>query len=84
MYKIDNSNIHGKGIFTTKDVKKDEIVGIIIENINKSLTITKDFGVYINHSEEPNTKLFIKEDKLVLKAIKNYNDSENPWYINKI
>lgn len=95
MYRISKSEIHGDGVFITKDLVKGETIGVVVEDTTSLiLYITKDFGVYVNHSDEPNAKLFIEGNKLLLKSIRDikkgeeilgdYNDPENPWYINKM
>ena len=57
-YEINNSKIHGKGLFAKKNLKKNELIDIAIilyNNDNYSIT---PFGRSINHcSHNYNTKL---------------------------
>lgn len=51
-YKIDNSKIHGKGIFATKNYKKGESISNTPDYINDKNISNVSF--YHNHSEKPN------------------------------
>ena len=65
MLEVKDSNIHGKGLFSTKKIKKDMVLGTYKVTKTKSpnaytlwvgekmLDVICDFK-YINHSEKPN------------------------------
>lgn len=91
-YKIDKSNIHGIGVFSTRRINKDDIIGVpLYMRYIIFPVITEDIGRKINHSYEPNS--YLRKDsngaKWDLVAIKdiakgkeitiNYNDT--PWFI---
>jgi len=84
---LSESKIHGNGIFTSKNIKKDNF---ILNAIDKNNHVT-DIGTKINHSYNPNALLTFKLNKYNLYAIRdinrheeitaNYNDT--PDFINK-
>ena len=55
---IKYSNLHGHGLFATKDFNSDVVLGIVhIENKNfPHGYIRTALGAFYNHSEEPNCK----------------------------
>ena len=85
--------VKGKALFASKDYSKDEIIYVLdgpIRNIadrysieiGVDLHITDKFGVYMNHSFQPSTKI-VGKNVIAVKDIKsgdelhfNYNDSE--------
>jgi hypothetical protein len=58
-YKIGPSSIHGNGIICTETIEIGEIIDIaIVKNLSTNeIIISPDFGVYINHQMNSNTKL---------------------------
>ncbi len=59
-YEIKSSSIHGKGVFATGKLQPGEIIGLAVITFGtvKSTDITKNLGIWINHSEiNPNTIL---------------------------
>ena len=93
--------VNGKALFSDKDYKKDDIIftlkGEIKSKPNKytieigeNLHILDDFGIYMNHSCNPTTKINGKKVIAVIDIKKddelnfNYNDSESkmasPFY----
>lgn len=89
-YKIKQSNIHGKGIFTTKSLMKNEDIDVGIEFIFFIIpNITPYFGSMINHSYSPNCYLRYKNNKWYVTASKKIPSGEEilldyrntPWYI---
>ena len=68
-YDIKKSKIHGKGAFTTKDLKKNETVGVgirlvpIVGSVLMYPSITADLGQWLNHSYAPNCRLQFRKSK---------------------
>ena len=67
-YNIKKSEIHGKGAFSTKDIKRNEAIGVGIRLIPiiGSVTypsITTDLGQWLKHSYKPNCKLQFRKSK---------------------
>ena len=92
MYYISSSKIHGKGIFIDRDLESEKPIGIGIDFKYFFLPyVTSDFGSYINHSSNPNTKLEYIDNKYYVvskKYIKKdteitLNYRNTPWYISK-
>ena len=52
---IENSGIHGKGLFTTEDIESGTILGMSHIIVDEELIRTALGGFY-NHSEVPNCK----------------------------
>ena len=92
-WHIGNSEIHGKGVFSSKTFDKDKKIGIGIEYYFLGIIpiITKNFGSMINHSYNPTAKLiYNKEDNTwdvysknnILKNVEitlDYRDT--PWFV---
>ena len=89
-YYIKNSHIQGKGVFSKKKIKKDDLIGkVIYYKFNIIPLRTKTLGLYLNHSFKNNCMLVYKNKSYYLVAIKdivsdieltiNYNDT--PWFI---
>ena len=92
-FKIGPSNIHGKGVLALRHLKKGDSLGeaIIYEwwGIFPIPSITKDLGIWINHSYKPNSNLKWKHSAWHLVTTEpietgeevslNYEDT--PWYI---
>ena len=57
--QLQPSAIHGYGVFTTKDIPKDTILGIshVHHDLFPDGWIRTPLGGYYNHSETPNCKL---------------------------
>ena len=49
---LKESNIEGKGCFTTKEYKPEEKIGMVLYGNSKT-----ELGRYVNHSSEPNIYL---------------------------
>jgi SET domain-containing protein len=92
LWKIDNSPIHGKGVFAVKKIPSGKKIGVGIHFQYWVIpVITPEFGSMINHSYNSNTMLeyndnkwYIVSNKLILPGQEltlNYNDT--PWYIQK-
>jgi hypothetical protein len=54
-YEKKKSDVHGIGLFATKDINKKQ-KGLMIEISNKGYLYT-NLGKYMNHSKDPNVKL---------------------------
>ena len=89
-YNIKQSNIHGKGVFSTKKIKKNQSIGEVIYYKYYIIPVrTSDIGLYHNHAFDFNCKLIYKNYSYYLYNIKkieknteltiNYNDT--PWFI---
>lgn len=92
-YKVTKSSIHGLGVVALADISPGERIGVGIKKIPivQLPIITRDFGAWINHSSQANTKLQYEESTgyyLVVALVDiptggeltlNYNDT--PWYI---
>jgi len=69
----------GYSLFSKKEINKNEEIGKIISKtqnnnereLSKGFFETRIIGRYINHSNNPNTKLKSKNDEYFLVAIKN-------------
>lgn len=71
-FEIKESSIHGKGVFSTKPIKKGERIGLAIHFIFRLLPmITDDLGVWINHCPSTNPKS---------NAILEWDDDDG-WYL---
>ena len=71
--QLQPSAIHGYGVFTTKDIPKDTILGIshVHHDLFPDGWIRTPLGGYYNHSETPNCKLVANNmDEGFLTAIK--------------
>lgn len=85
MIYVDESAIHGKGLFAKRNIKKNEILGTVEGKKTKKngpyvLWISEDQGFevkndlrYINHSAKPNA---IYYDDLTVVAIRNIKKGE--------
>lgn len=90
-FTVKPSEIHGNGVFTTRNFQTDEIIGIGIEYyLYLFPKITPEFGSLINHSStRPNTSLIYLNDKYYVKADKSIpkdteiliNYDNCPWFI---
>jgi len=93
-YYIDNSKIHGKGVFINKDLVRGEKIGKVIDyNFYFIPYVTNFLGKWINHSNKPNCKIFYDNEKKIYnlyltkdlkkntELLMDYNDT--PWYILK-
>jgi SET domain-containing protein len=91
-YKLDKSLIHGKGVFSAKEINKNELIG---EGITFYLSIipviTNNPGKWLNHSSEANCYLkfynntyYVTAKKKIPKNVEltlNYDGQDIPWFI---
>lgn len=57
-YKIGESEVHGKGVIATSDIKKGENIGNALNlKYGVIIDITPELGKWINHSWYPNCEL---------------------------
>lgn len=91
-YVIQKSHIHGKGIFSTENINKNEIIGECITFYMFTIpNITSYLGKWINHSDNSNCYLkyynnfyyLIAKNKINknTELTLNYDDKDIPWYI---
>ena len=89
---INNSPIHGKGVFVNNNIRNNTKLGPgIIFALGIFPKITEGFGTMINHSYSPNTKLKYdyKTNSYIITTIKNVkknkeitlNYNNTPWFI---
>lgn len=86
MLFINNSDIHGIGVFTDKDIEKDELIDTCyLQKLKKDDHFTFSshhyvqyddrylilgFPFYVNHSFTPNCELVMEKDKLGFDILK--------------
>ena len=51
---VGNSNIHGRGIFTTDELKERDIVGVSHVSYDRVWYQVFPIGIFYNHSIKPN------------------------------
>ena len=51
---INESNIHGRGIFTNDDIKADEVIGVSHVTHDRVWYQVFPLGIFYNHSVKPN------------------------------
>lgn len=75
---IRQSNIEGLGLFTTKDIKKGDVLGIthVEDKRFEDGYIRTPLGAFFNHSGDPNCEAFKFQDFIMLKAIKHIKAEE--------
>jgi len=86
---VNNSNIHGVGLFTKKCFFKNDFILNIIKN-NEILNISK-FGRKVNHSYNPNCYLYKYNNDYNIYALRDIypheeitaDYSKNPWFLKK-
>ena len=92
VFHIASSMIHGKGVFSSRPIKANEIIGLMCTfRHNYDLNITQNFGKYVNHSFAPNVELMKLGTKYYLRAKQDINkDKElvvnydkNPAFLKK-
>lgn len=93
-YYIDDSKIHGKGVFINKDLYKGSKIGKVIDYHYLIIpSVTNFLGKWINHSDNPNCKIYYDNEKKIYnlyltkdlkkntELLMDYNDT--PLYILK-
>jgi len=93
-YYIDNSKIHGKGVFINRDLYEGSKIGKVIDYHYLIFPYVTNFlGKWINHSDKPNCKIFYDNEKKIYnlytiqdlkrdsELLMDYN--QTPWYILK-
>ena len=75
---IDNSPIHGKGLFATDDIDADFVIGVthVRDMRFPDGLIRTPLGGFFNHSENPNCEIFDEDDFLKIRTIKQINKGE--------
>ncbi len=73
LYYKDHSNIHGVGIFATKDIQEELVIGL--GSIDRKYRTP--LGRWTNHSDDPNARFYYtKAGDVVMVAIKNITANE--------
>lgn len=78
-YTIHTSDIHGSGVFASKDIVIGEIVDLILEGIDNDTSnkyIRTPLGLYINHTSPGNSKLVRNGNNYYLIATKFINKED--------
>ena len=75
---IDNSPIHGKGLFATDDIDADFVIGVthVRDMRFPDGLIRIQLGGFFNHSEDPNCEIIEVDDFLKLRTIKKITKGE--------
>jgi hypothetical protein len=73
---INNSDIHGDGIFSRREFQENEPICILFIKVHDSGIPAKDlvrteFCKYVNHHNDPNSEIYQKKHYFILKAKKN-------------
>ena len=98
-FKIGKSEIHGKGVFATKNLDINEYIGNAVTNVKEikkgsfTFKITDNLGKWLNHQATPknNSKIVKEGDRYVLRANSKINQGEeitvdydlNPYFLSK-
>jgi SET domain-containing protein len=61
-FKVDDSKIHGKGVFAEKKIKKGDNINVALYKIKNDLFYTTQFGAHLNHSSKPNARTRFEGD----------------------
>jgi len=75
---INNSSIHGLGLFATEDLERDKSLGIthVADERFEDGYIRLPLGGFFNHSEDPNCECYKDGDFLKLKTIKEISSGD--------
>lgn len=93
-YIVKDSGIHGKGVFATKGINKEEVIGApLFLRYYFLVNITEDLGKWINHSWRANAALVKVDgenvwDLVALEPIMKGDEitmdyRDTPWFIAK-
>ena len=76
--KIQNSEVHGQGLFTNKDILADTELGIthVKDSRFQDGYVRTPLGGFFNHSEDPNCEAYIDKEFIKLKTIKDIKKNE--------
>ncbi len=61
-FRIDFSEIDGKGVFATKKIKAGQFINVALYKDENDLHNTTIFGAHINHSSKPNARTRFEGD----------------------
>ncbi len=79
-FEIKDSSIHGKGVFSSKHIRKGEKIGLAIHFMFRLFpVITDDLGVWINHCSSSNKKtnsILVWDD-----SSEAHNTNKVGWYL---
>lgn len=93
-YYLGKSQIHGTGVIAKRYIPKDSVIGLVIYyKYYLWPEITNDFGIWVNHTYNPNSMLYYhaRSNKYYLIALRDIQAGEEiaanydhtPWFINK-
>ena len=72
---IKPSFIHGLGLFATREIRKDTVLGVSHVRVQNELFRTP-LGGFLNHSDNPNCERKQHNKRWFLKTIKNIDKDE--------
>jgi hypothetical protein len=75
-FKIDDSDIHGKGVIATKEIEPGERINVALFKGKEKGYHTTRFGAHINHSSKPNARTKKEEDQYVTYSEKKINPDD--------
>ena len=75
-FKIDKSNIHGKGVIATKKIKPGEYINVALYKAGDDYFDTTTFGGFLNHSYKPNARTRFVSDLYRTYASSNINPDD--------
>jgi SET domain-containing protein len=73
-YEKKNSDVHGIGLFATKNINKKQ-KGLMIKVSNKGYLYT-NLGKYMNHSKTPNVKLVLDGSQIMAIPLRDIKKGE--------
>ena len=73
---VGNSDIHGRGIFSTDGLKEGDIVGVSHVTYERVWYQVFPIGIFYNHSYEPNCIVKTEDNVNLVIAIKDINKDE--------
>ena len=73
---VGNSDIHGRGIFSTDGLKEGDTVGVSHVTYERVWYQVFPIGIFYNHSYEPNCIVKTEDNVNLVIAIKDINKDE--------
>ena len=73
---VGKSDIHGKGLFTTDNLKEGDIIGVSHVTYDKVWYQVFPIGIFYNHSKKPNCVIKTKDNVNLLIANEDINKNE--------
>lgn len=75
-FKIDDSDIHGKGVIATKKFGKGDFINVALYKVKDNWFDTTKFGAHLNHSYSPNARTRFEEDRYRTYSTSNINPGD--------